>query len=186
MPPGRPLRTEPKPKPRICIDCPPPLPGRPQRPAPHPGPRCTTHDRVKRQQRSASRKAGYQKSQFNLDETRRCAIQRVQGGTCAICGPWTGYNGATRALSTDHDHSCCPGKTSCGQCVRGLLCKHCNDHIGRIRDDPRAALRQAYYLTYPPARWPQLWERHDGESQIDQWVSITLDLVRHPMQFLET
>ena len=37
---------------------------------------------------------------------------------CAVCG--THEN-----LCVDHDHSCCPGKYTCGNCVRGILCaKH--------------------------------------------------------------
>ena len=51
-----------------------------------------------------------------------------QGGACAICKlSVDGYR-----LSVDHDHACCPGKTSCGRCVRGLLCTRCNWTLGRI------------------------------------------------------
>lgn len=42
----------------------------------------------------------------------------------------------------DHDHTCCPGdSTTCGQCVRGLLCPRCNHTLGMATDNP-AILRQ--------------------------------------------
>ena len=52
-----------------------------------------------------------------------------QGRCCAICKePFIGYP------CVDHDHSCCNGHTSCGKCVRGLLCIRCNTGIGNLRD----------------------------------------------------
>src|ERR1035437_5195185 len=52
-----------------------------------------------------------------------------QGGVCAICGaedPGTKKGG----WCVDHDHSCCPGKKTCGNCIRGLLCRDCNSGLG--------------------------------------------------------
>lgn len=77
------------------------------------------------------------------------ALYRIQGGTCAICQRATGVR---KRLAVDHDHACCNGPTSCGRCVRGLLCKSCNQMLGRMRDDPAAFRRAAAYLDYPPAR----------------------------------
>lgn len=63
---------------------------------------------------------------------------------CAICGPWTGRKGTTRALAVDHNHAT-------GE-VRGLLCSTCNLFLGAIRDDPRAFDRARDYLVNPPGR----------------------------------
>jgi hypothetical protein len=62
-----------------------------------------------------------------------------QNGKCAICGKAEQSLGPGRktkdVLAVDHDHKCCPGKTSCGKCVRGLLCTHCNHMLGSGMDD---------------------------------------------------
>jgi hypothetical protein len=46
----------------------------------------------------------------------------------------------------DHNHACCPGKASCGQCVRGLLCRLCNTGIGYFRDSTDSLVRAYEYL----------------------------------------
>lgn len=56
-----------------------------------------------------------------------------QGGVCAICGGDDPRKGSR--FHIDHDRSCCPGSTSCGQCIRALLCMHCNVGLGHFRDD---------------------------------------------------
>lgn len=59
----------------------------------------------------------------------------AQGGRCAIedcLGP---------AEHVDHDHACCPGEITCGRCVRAILCRSCNQRLGKADDDV-ALLRQ--------------------------------------------
>lgn len=77
---------------------------------------------------------------ITVDELR--AMHEEQGGRCAICG---GDNNG-RTLAVDHDHSCCPGLTSCGECVRGLLCMGCNTALGAMKDDPKVLRSAAQYL----------------------------------------
>lgn len=66
-----------------------------------------------------------------------------QGGGCAICGtPDPGH----QDWATDHDHACCPGKKSCGKCVRGLLCSRCNVGLGMFEDDVERLMSAITYL----------------------------------------
>lgn len=66
-----------------------------------------------------------------------------QNGGCAIC---RGTNASGRNLYVDHDHACCPGGKSCGQCVRALLCDPCNRSLGLMRDDPARLEAAAGYV----------------------------------------
>lgn len=49
----------------------------------------------------------------------------------------------------DHDHSCCSGEwhTSCGACVRGVLCHNCNIALGLLKEDPAIFERAVQYLS---------------------------------------
>ncbi len=51
-----------------------------------------------------------------------------QNGVCSICQE-------SNELTVDHDHGCCPGIESCGECVRGLLCGKCNRGLGLFNDN---------------------------------------------------
>src|ERR1019366_539768 len=69
---------------------------------------------------------------FNISQDGYDWLLAIQGGVCAICrGPEIrSSNGILWHLQVDHDHRCCPGKGSCGQCIRGPLCAHCNTSVG--------------------------------------------------------
>jgi len=85
-------------------------------------------------------RVSHQTWKFNVDVEK---MDRDQGGRCAICGS---VNPDGRRLAVDHDHACCPGKRSCGGCVRGLLCDRCNRGMGFFGDDPALLESAAEYL----------------------------------------
>lgn len=86
-------------------------------------------------------------------------IYEKQRGLCAICGKgivraYTAQSNGQRGpkkggACVDHDHSCCAGQRSCGRCVRGLLCHHCNIGVGVFRDKPDLMRAAIEYIT----RW---------------------------------
>lgn len=120
-----------------------------KRKAPYPGPRCTTHHRRQKSRRREYSHRQHIEETYNISYDQYWAIYDSQGGRCYLCRRATGMR---RKLSVDHDHSCCPKNTSCGQCVRGLLCSTCNNIYGHLRDDVAAFQRAIDYLEYPPAR----------------------------------
>ncbi len=67
-----------------------------------------------------------------------------QGGKCTICQktPET----SLRNFSVDHDHACCPGKKSCGKCIRSIICGNCNTMIGMANDNSDILVSGAMYI----------------------------------------
>lgn len=53
------------------------------------------------------------------------ALLKKQNNVCGLCRE--PFNGLP---VVDHDHACCSGYKSCGQCVRGLLHASCNKLLG--------------------------------------------------------
>jgi hypothetical protein len=108
-------------------------------------------------------RAPYRSSEWNRDSSLRNKygitsaqydeMLQAQNFGCAICGAPAEEG---KALSVDHDHTCCPQRKStsghnvtkcCGSCTRGLLCFHCNTALGHFRDDPNLMARAIVYLT---------------------------------------
>lgn len=109
----------------------------------YPGPRDLGCHRAVTKERKLRRKDLYQQKVYGITQAEKEQVIAEQDGGC-ICAPWTGYDGSSgRDLSTDHDHET--------GIVRGVLCKHCNDLLGRIRDDPTYLRLMIKYLTDPPA-----------------------------------
>ncbi len=87
---------------------------------------------------------------YGLTQEAFDGMLAAQGGGCAICGstdPRTHHG----KWHVDHDHACCPDnrKHTCGKCVRGLLCGHCNAGLGYFEDDPARLEAAIRYLRKP-------------------------------------
>ena len=81
---------------------------------------------------------------YQMSKERYVALFDQQGGRCAICDDPISFTGKNTHI--DHDHSCCPGKRSCGQCIRGLLCAHCNRMLGQVKESVKTLLAAVEYL----------------------------------------
>lgn len=106
------------------------------------GSRTSVDPAVRRRWRQAHRLLRYGLTQelFN----RMLAAQEYACGMCH-----TPFDEG-QPIFINHDHACCPAEmTSCGTCVRGLLCLSCNTGLGHI--ERKYDLARAY-LDSPPGQ----------------------------------
>lgn len=91
-----------------------------------------TSEEKKKYNSNARRKAWHLMGSYKKTLEWYSETVEAQGGRCAICEEDPSDQ---EFLSVDHDHSCCPGGKSCGNCVRGLLCRSCNFALGVLEKE---------------------------------------------------
>jgi hypothetical protein len=79
---------------------------------------------------AVSNRSSHLKSRYGMSLEQYSDMLVAQDGKCACCGRTPEQQ--KKLFSVDHDHSCCPGRDSCGKCVRALLCDDCNLLVGRF------------------------------------------------------
>lgn len=98
---------------------------------------------------------------YRMTPEQYAAKVEHQGGLCAVCHGMDSSGvttaGGVRRLSVDHDHGCCPGGVTCGECVRGLVCQGCNNAISQYEthhalDLPMSQAAQEYVWAWKAAR----------------------------------
>lgn len=77
------------------------------------------------------------------------ALRLINATECENCRTRLFGVGSRHSGVVDHDHKCCPGAASCGDCIRGIICAKCNFLAGYADEDPE---RYAAVLRYI-ARW---------------------------------
>ena len=95
--------------------------------------------------------AANRRKKFGLSPEAFAAILAAQDGCCAGCGKPLVF-GTRQQVHVDHDHTCCPGKKTCGRCIRCVLCGACNIGIARFDHDPARMRRVADWLEAANAR----------------------------------
>ena len=83
---------------------------------------------------------GYPGSHHRIDPDQYRNMLVEQDSKCAICRKRIFHGGSRSTVPcVDHDHSHCPGRLGCPECVRSLLCYGCN--IMLAHDDPEILRR---------------------------------------------
>lgn len=113
-------------------------------------PRCKNEKRLTEFSKSMREKDGLQREcnacrtfrKYKILPEQYTSILLKQDNRCAICQVYL----LVGNVAMDHDHNCCPGQVSCGQCIRGILCIRCNVGLGMFKDNVNALLAAARYL----------------------------------------
>lgn len=93
---------------------------------------------------SDKNRATWLMSKYKMTPKQYEELFKSQGNACAVCGR-TEMIG--RGWTIDHDHSCCAGRNSCGECVRGILCSNCNTALGLLNDNVEVLRNAVKYLS---------------------------------------
>lgn len=101
-------------------------------------------DYMSKYNKTDKRRNSYLKGRYGITLDQYSQMLADQGGVCAICGSDDPVANAN--FEVDHDHACCDGSTSCGRCVRGLLCSNCNTGIARFKDDLDLMIKAMDYV----------------------------------------
>ena len=78
---------------------------------------------------------------YGLTPDQVASMIHDQSSSCKTCD-----SPLSDGYCVDHDHACCPGNRSCGECVRGLLCQECNMLIGKLELDPERLKKMLSYI----------------------------------------
>lgn len=106
---------------------------------------CATASRVQWVKDNPARTREYMMSwKFGITVEQFDSMLESQGGRCAICQ--AAEPGGKGRWHIDHDHACCDGDRSCGECVRGLLCHGCNTALGLLGDNINSMRRAIAYV----------------------------------------
>lgn len=89
-----------------------------------------------------ARRDAHVKSRNGITWEQYEAMLEAQGGRCAICR--TDNPRGRGRWHIDHDRRCCPGRRSCGECVRALLCSTCNGWLLPALESPHIEAALAY------------------------------------------
>lgn len=94
----------------------------------------------KKKRNTARNVARYQQGFRTPSQTKVRALT-LADGNCDICGNFG-------SLHRDHDHDCCPGRSTeaCGLCFRGKLCVNCNLGIGQLRENQYILSQSISYI----------------------------------------
>lgn len=104
-------------------------------------PSCKVDKRDPGKRRASNRARRF--SLYGITEDDFNELLAQQRGKCAVCAT---LDPGPRGWFIDHDHACCAGIGSCGNCIRGLLCQDCNFILGLAKDSTDRLLAAAKYL----------------------------------------
>ena len=112
---------------------------------------CVKHYYVKRcQEHPEEYRNNWLMDKYNQTLDQYDGMFKKQKGCCKICGNTEivvdKRTGEPKPLCVDHDHNCCPGEKSCGECIRGLICCRCNVGLGYFLDSIETLQNAVDYL----------------------------------------